>query len=288
MTGNILSRRQLLCSAVGAAGLASAQTTAKQKRNVLFVVVDDLRPELGCYGNHIVKTPNIDRLARRGITFTRAYCQQAVCTPSRTSFLSGLRPDTTKVYDNRKDDFRKRLPDVITLPQFFRQQGYETRALGKVFGESFADPKAWSTSAWPEEHPGMEYVDLEKWSRVPEAERAHTPIPTTTWKKHETSQMPDVPDNALHDGQLTERAVQALREMRGRPFFLATGFLKPHLPFVAPKKYFDMYPIATIPEPPFPFPPKGAPAVALHPGSNCGATRISRSKDHCRPGKPVN
>lgn len=249
---------------MGAAGLAFAQSPARQKNNVLFIAVDDLRPELGCYGNRVVKTPNIDGLARRGVTFTRAYCQQALCTPSRTSFLTGLRPDTTKVYDNRLGDFRKVLPDVVTLPRFFRQQGYEARGLGKIFGEGFNDPEAWSTPAWPDEHPGMQYVDLDKWSRVPEAEKARTPIPTLTWKKYETSQTPDVPDNALHDGQVAERAIQALREMRDKPFFLAAGFLKPHLPFVAPRKYFDLYSRSEIPDPPYPFAPKGAPEVALH------------------------
>ncbi|MCX6633882.1 MAG: sulfatase [Acidobacteria bacterium] len=261
----VISRRGLLRQTFGTAGLAFAQPPAREKRNVLFIVVDDLRPELGCYGNPVVKTPNIDRLARRGVTFTRAYCQQSVCTPSRTSFLTGLRPDTTKVIDNGRGDFRKILPDVVTLPQFFRQQGYETRGLGKIFGEGLNDPKAWSVPLWPDEIAGMQYVDLEKWSRVPAAEKSRTPVPTLEWEKRETRQAPEVPDNALQDGQVAERAVQALPEMRGKPFCLAVGFLKPHLPFVAPKKYFDLYSPRDIPEPPYAFPPKGAPEVALHP-----------------------
>lgn len=258
------SRRGLLQQMLGAAGLAYGKVPAAEKRNVLFLIVDDLRPELGCYGNPIVKTPNIDRLARNGVTFTRAYCQQAVCTPSRTSFLTGLRPDTTKVYDNTRGEFRKLLPDVVTLPQFFRGQGYDTRGLGKIFGEGLNDPKAWSLPLWPEEIAGMQYVDLEKWSRVPAAEKSRTPVPTLVWKKYETRQEPDVPDNALQDGQVADRAIQALREMRGKPFFLAAGFLKPHLPFVAPKKYFDLYSPDEIPDPPYAFPPKGAPEIALH------------------------
>ena len=261
----VLSRRGLLQHTLGAAGLVLKQAPAQQKRNVLFIVVDDLRPELGCYGNPVVKTPNIDRLARRGVTFTRAYCQQSVCTPSRTSFLTGLRPDTTKVYDNGRGDFRMLLPDVVTLPEFFRQQGYETRGLGKVFGEGLNDPRAWSVPLWPKGIAGMQYVDLEKWSRVPAAEKSRTPVPTLTWEKRESCQAPEVPDNALQDGQVADRALQALREMRGKPFFLAVGFLKPHLPFVAPKKYFDLYSLREIPDAPYPFPPKGAPEVALHP-----------------------
>jgi iduronate 2-sulfatase len=260
-----ITRRALLRQTLG--GLAAAATPGRgaTPRNVLFLVVDDLRPELGCYGNPIVKTPNIDRLARRGLVFTRAYCQQAVCTPSRTSFLTGLRPDTTKVYDNgRENGFRKVLPDVVTLPQFFRRHGYETRGLGKVFGEDLNDPLAWSIPLWPEGIAGMQYVDLEKWARVPDGGTPRTPIPTLEWKKLDTRQAPDVPDNALQDGQVADRAVQALRERKDKPFFLAVGFLKPHLPFVAPKKYFDLYSLSDIPEPPDPLPPEDVPEVALH------------------------
>lgn len=258
------SRRGFLRGSL-AAGLTRAPASAAPRRNVLFIVADDLRPELGCYGNPIVKTPNLDRLARRGLTFTRAYCQQAVCTPSRTSFLTGLRPDTTKVYDNVKDiEFRKALPNVVTLPQFFREQGYETRGLGKIFGEGFNDPLAWSQPLWPAGIAGMQYVDTVKWSRVPAADKARTPVPTLEWEKRETSQSPDVPDNALQDGQVADRAIQALREMRAKPFFLAVGFLKPHLPFVAPKQYFDLYSLGDIPEPRCPYPPKGVPEAAMH------------------------
>ncbi len=252
-----LSRRHWLASA--SAGLAFAQKPAR--RNVLFLAVDDLRPELGCYGNRLVKTPNIDRLASRGVLFRRAYCQQAVCTPSRTSFLTGLRPDSTKVYLQVKDiEFRKQLPNVVTLPQHFRQNGYETRALGKIFGEGFNDPEAWSAPVWPDGIAGMEYVDMKKWTAKPEAR----PIPTLEWTKHESIQSPDVPDDAFQDGRVAGRAVAALREMRDRPFFLAVGFLKPHLPFAAPKKYFDLYPPDSIPMPPNPVPPDGVPPVALH------------------------
>ncbi len=260
-----LTRRGLLRQTAGLAGVACGNLLAEEKQNILFIVVDDLRPELGCYGNTIVKTPNIDRLARGGVTFTRAYCQQSVCTPSRSSFLTGLRPDSTKIYDNGRGEFRKLLPAVTTLPQFFREHGYESRGLGKVFGEGLNDPKAWSEPLWPESIAGMQYVDAEKWSKVPDSEKPRTPVPTLEWKKHETRQALDVPDNAFQDGQVAERAIQILRETRGKPLFLATGFLKPHLPFVAPKKYFDLYSLKDIPEPPYPYPPKGVPAVALHP-----------------------
>jgi len=278
-----VSRRGLLRQTLGAA--AATLAFGQEKRNVLFIVVDDLRPELGCYGKRIVRTPNIDRLAGRGVVFNRAYCQQSVCTPSRTSFLTGLRPDTTRVYDNGRGEFRKLLPNVVTLPQLFRQHGYETRGLGKIFGEGLDDPEAWSVPVWPDGIAGMQYVDLDKWARVPAAEKSRTPVPTLTWEKRETYQMPEVPDNALQDGQVAERAVQALREMRGKPFFLAAGFLKPHLPFVAPKKYFDLYSPREIPDPPHAFPPKGAPEVALHPWVELRGYKDIPKKGPLPPGK---
>jgi iduronate 2-sulfatase len=243
------------------AGLAAAAFA--EKRNVLFLPVDDLRPELGCYGNTIVRTPNIDRLAARGITFTRAYCQQAVCNASRSSLLTGMRPDTTGVFEN-KTHFRQRLPDVVTLPEVFRKHGYQTRSFGKVFHEGMNDPRAWSTPAWPEKNAGMQYIDTEAWRRMSPAQRAHGPFPTLTWTKRESSQAPDVPDIALQDGETAERAIAALREMKDGPFFLAAGFQKPHLPFTAPKKYWNLYDRSRLPDPPNPRAPIGAPALALH------------------------
>ena len=123
---------------------ARSPATADRSKNVLFIVVDDLNHSLGCYGHSVARTPNIDRLARRGMRFDRAYCQFPVCNPSRTSFLTGLRPDSTGILDNRVP-FRSRLPEVVTLPQLFRQAGYVTARLGKVFHSAgkMDDPKAW-------------------------------------------------------------------------------------------------------------------------------------------------
>jgi iduronate 2-sulfatase len=231
-----------------AAGLAA-------KPNVLFIAVDDLRPELGCYGNALVKSPNIDRLAASGMTFKRAYCQQAVCSPSRTSLLTGTRPDTNRVWD-LTTHFRKALPDVVTLPQLFRGQGYQTRAMGKIFHHGLDDEPSWSV---PTLHPVARVMPpnapgLEK-SEINPKTRRGPPFGS-----------PDVADNALHDGELADLAVAALGELKesGQPFFLAVGFIKPHLPFVAPKKYWDLYDPASIPIAPNPFHPKGAPAIALN------------------------
>lgn len=123
------------------------ESAAQPRPNVLFIAVDDLRPEMGCYGNSIVKTPNIDRLAARGIVFQRAYCQQAVCSPSRTAIMTGLRPDSTKVWD-LETHFRAAQPDCITLPQHFKTNGYRCEALSKIYHVGFEDGRSWSVPHW--------------------------------------------------------------------------------------------------------------------------------------------
>ena len=142
-----ISRRSFLAATAALALPASSAARAAEKENrrlnVLFLAVDDLKPNLGCYGDPIAITPNIDKLAASGVTFLRAYCQQAVCSPSRTSLLTGLRPDTTRVYD-LNTHFRKTIPDVITLPQCFRQEGYHTQSFGKIYHGGLDDPASWS------------------------------------------------------------------------------------------------------------------------------------------------
>ena len=221
------------------------------KPNILFIAVDDLRPELGCYGVPIIQSPNIDALAKRGVVFNRAYCQQAVCSPSRCSLLTGTRPDTTKVYD-LETHFRKALPDVITLPQLFKNNGYFTQAMGKIYHHGLDDPASWSvTTTFPKAPAGSK----------------------SAAKKSKVNRGPaflavDGPDNSLHDGELADMAVKALTELKQKkqPWFLAVGFLKPHLPFVSPKKYWDLYDPAKIPLATNPFYPKNAPPYAVVPG----------------------
>ena len=124
--------------------ISNATDTGQVTRpNVLFIAVDDLRPELGCYGSNIAKSPNIDRFAESAVTFTRAYCQQAVCNPSRASLMTGLRPDTIKVWD-LQTDFRKTTPDAVTLPQQFMKHGYHAVGIGKIFHNNIQDPLSWS------------------------------------------------------------------------------------------------------------------------------------------------
>jgi len=253
---------------LGSAGrLAAAVAPSRRtgKYNVLFIPVDDLKPVLGCYGNKTVRSPNIDRLAARGLVFTRAYCQQAVCSPSRTSLLTGRRPDTTRVYD-LDTHFRTTIPDVVTLPQQFKIHGYFTQGLSKVYHGGLDDPQSWTAPHWRPKRPaygtpeGRELIrrlrrevraagkDLRKWRNRPHG------LP---WEA------PDVPDNALPDGATADHAIEILRRIKDRPFFLAVGFLKPHLPFVAPKKYWDLYDEAELRLADNPFPPKDAPRCAL-------------------------
>ncbi len=238
-------------SSVWAAEVAS-------RPNVLFIAVDDLRVNLGCYGDPVAKTPAIDALAARGVKFTRAYCQEAVCNPSRQSLLTGLRPDTLRVWD-LKTHFRKTSPGVVSLPEHFKNNGYFAQSFGKIFhGEApMADPASWSV---PEQ---WEYIAKRDDYRLP----ANREPPGKTQKAAATEFVGESDDD-YPDGKVAAGAVAALdRFGKGdpaKPFFLAVGFMKPHLPFTAPKKYWDLYEGVKIPEPAQSTPPRGAPPVALH------------------------
>ena len=228
---------------------------ADERPNVLFIAVDDLRVELGCYGNATVKTPHIDRLAARGTLFERAYCQQAVCNPSRASLLTGLRPDTLRVWD-LPTHFRRTHPDIVTLPQLFKQQGYFAQDVGKVFhnyrqDEWKGDPVSWSVPAVM--HYGSHSHDQPK---------VTGPLPDDLATLRQT-ECRDVPDKAYYDGRVATAAVQALQAIKDRTFFLAVGFWKPHLPFNAPKKYWDLYDREQIDLPVPGEAPLGGPSIAL-------------------------
>ena len=250
-------RTLFLILAVAFTGAIRADEVAPAKRpNVLFIAVDDLRPELGCYGNPIIKSPNIDRLAKQGLQLNRAYCQQALCSPSRSSLLTGTRPDTTKVW-NLSTHFRKALPDVVTLPQHFKNAGYFTQGMGKLYHHGLDDPASWSVpTAFP---------------KAPVMRELQTDDPNATKgeKRGPAVGKVEVPDDALHDGELAGMAVAALRELKAKaqPFFLGVGFIRPHLPFISPSKYWDLYDPAKIPLAPNPFPPKGAPPFAMARGA---------------------
>lgn len=246
--------------------------TAVKRPNVLFIAVDDLRPELGCYGNAVAKTPNIDRLAGGGTVFNRAYCQQAVCSPSRSSLVTGRRPDATRVWD-LETHFRVALPDTVTLPQYFKANGYHTAALSKIFHPGFEDGRSWSEPHW---YPNGQTVDTDPadstkrivqryGAGVREFEPDAGGTPATRGQRP-AFQASTKNDDELPDGFTAAEATRRLHDLKakGGPFFLAVGFLKPHLPFVSPKKYWDLYDPDKIPGPTINRLPDGAPEFAGH------------------------
>ena len=252
-----------------AAHAVAADAPDKRPPNVLFLVSDDLRPELGCYGNSIVKSPNIDRLAQRGLVFNRAYCQQAVCSPSRSSVMTGMRPDTTKVWD-LNTHFRNALPDVVTLPHFFRNNGYTTRGLGKIYHSGFDDPDSWSSSAEATKknrrNTSAKDASLDAVTGPAPDEFANATGAQLT--KTDRGRAVGATHDPLHgggEGELADEAIAALREFKtgSQPFFLGVGFHKPHLPFVAPRAYWDLYDATKIPLPENRFLPQDAPAYSL-------------------------
>lgn len=230
------------------------KNTASQweKMNVLFIAVDDLRPELGSYGNGLVVSPNIDQLAADGLLFERAYCQQAVCSPSRTSLLTGLRPDSTHVYD-LNTHFRSTVPNVVTLPQHFKNNGYYTTWWGKIFHAALLDPVSWTEQ-------GKRLEPEDNWRAYVRQDSKEKAAQNNGGGP--AFEIADVPDNAYPDGQITDNAIKALNRIKDKPFFLAVGFYKPHLPFNAPKKYWDLYDPADFKLPEHRYPPENAPALA--------------------------
>ena len=252
-------------------GCVAAHAAARP--NVLFIAVDDLRPEFGAYGVTAVKSPNLDRLAATGMRFDRAYCQYPICGPSRASLLTGLRPDTLKI-EQIDTFFRNTVPDVVTLPQHFKQNGYESVYVGKVFHPGQTDDaNSWTrrvvTPGAPGGGPQSEYKLPASLAIV---KRRSAEAAAKYGAKSELGGMSggpaweaaDVPDGEYLDGRIASGAIAALRELKGKPFFLGVGFLKPHLPFVAPKKYFDLYDPAKLELTKAPGAPSNAPTIARH------------------------
>ena len=229
--------------------------------NIVLIVADDLNCAIGPYGDEAAVTPNLDRLAARGLVFNKAYCQQAVCNPSRSSFLTGLRPTTVKVDDLRKG-FRDVAPGgstLITFPEHFKNHGYFCQNIGKVFhnmGET-QDRRSWSIDEVL--FKGTHAADT-VFTNTPEALRE------LNIEKAPTTEAPNGPDTLYRDGQIANLSAAMLREhpIDGQPFFLAVGFWRPHLPFVAPKKYWDLVDPMKIPMPSPAAKPAGAPDIAMH------------------------
>jgi choline-sulfatase len=236
------------------AGLSAAET---KPLNVLFIAVDDLRPEVNASGNNVIKTPNLDRIAARGTTFDRAYCQQAVCSPSRSSLMTGRRPDATRVWD-LETHFRTALPEAVTVAQYFKNHGYHSQGMGKIFHGGFDDAPSWSVAWQTPKAPQYANDENQKLqaSNIDKKGRGRGPA-------YESG---DVPDDTYTDGKTARLAAQTLAELKqkGKPFFLAVGMAKPHLPFVAPKKYWDLYDPKEIYVPAFQKLPAGAPGFVGH------------------------
>ena len=262
MTTSTYSRRSFLKAAglgaavVGLPGcLFAAKKTSGKKPNVLFIAVDDLRPQLGCYDHKQMLSPNIDRLASEGVLFRRSYCQVPVCGASRASLLTGVRP-TRDIFISYNVWAEKDLPGALSLPKHFRNNGYHTISNGKVFHHSSDCRDSWSENPWRPKGAWRNYL-LEKNQRLAQE---------SSGGKGPAFESADVPDNAYFDGMIADKGISDLRRLKknDKPFFLALGFFKPHLPFNAPKKYWDLYKREKIDLADNPFRPKGAPDAALH------------------------
>ncbi|XP_041654212.1 iduronate 2-sulfatase [Cheilinus undulatus] len=235
--------------------------TRRERRNVLFIMADDLRTSLGCYGDSVVKSPNIDQLASKGQVFLNAFAQQAVCAPSRISMLTSRRPDTTRLYDFNSY-WRVHSGNFTTLPQYFKSRGYVTMSVGKVFHPGIASnhtddfPYSWSTPAF---HPPSFRYEKEKMCKGKDGE-LHTNLLCAV-------NVTEQPGGTLPDLESTDEAVRLLKSRANEdaPFFLAVGFHKPHIPFRIPQEYLTLYPIENMTLPPDPYVPKGLPPVAYNP-----------------------
>jgi iduronate 2-sulfatase len=243
-----------------------AQPAGTKKLNVLFIVSDDLRTELGTYGSPLARTPNIDALAAAGVRFDRAYTQFPLCNPTRVSMLTGRRPATTGVLGNRAD-FRVAHPDWITLPQLFKENGYSTIRTGKIFHGGIDDAVSWTEGGDPRRTLPPEGDAAQRGDRpdVPNPARANAARAQTSdrWV------VLDGNGEKHGDHAVADRAIGYLREHRDKPFFLAVGFVKPHSPPTAPKKFFDLWDVEKIPLPvnfaPRPTVPEGFPKASIRP-----------------------
>lgn len=275
---NTLLGLMLAASGTGCAQSRIAQApqpavAEAQRPNVVLILVDDLKPTLRSFGDPVAISPAIDRLAARGTRFQHAYANQAVCAPSRVNLMTGRRSTSTGIYEFGMD-LRKYIPAAVTLPQLFKQAGYHTESIGKVFhvGHGSRDDAAsWSVPSYKDHV--IEYVDPASTGGQPTREEAlfyEVPVQGNVWRYAATLrrgaawESPDVPDDAYADGRVADRAVRRLAALKGAnsPFFLAVGFARPHLPFSVPKRYWDLYDPAKLPMPARDRLPDGAPTFA--------------------------
>lgn len=255
----------LICMFLSSSVITAADRNClPQRRNVLFIAIDDLTCSLGCYGDSVAKTPNIDRLANRGVRFAHAYCQMPLCNPSRASLFTGLRPDQTGVYDLDRH-FRDQQPAVVTLPQLFRQHGWSTARVGKLYHanvptgigtDGLDDPPSWDRVANPRGR------DVSDEPLIFNAEPRRAISGALSWLAA------DGADAEQTDGMVATEAIRLMAELRPRPFFLGVGFYRPHTPYVAPRRYFDAQPLTAITLPSAPSDDRGDIPVAAFAHNN--------------------
>ena len=240
----LLALSLLLPISALAADSRSEAETAGGKPNVLFIAADDMNCDLGVYGNEQVHTPNLDRLAKMGVRFDNAYCQQPLCGPSRASLMTGLRPDTLDLH-TLKHELREKNPDVVTLGQLFRNNGYFSARAGKIYHygnpsmigtDGNDDPETWDERYNPR---GIDSLQEDKITRSRSGKNVGLGISMAWWD-------PVSEDEEHTDGMVATKIIELMEQKKGEPFFLAAGFFNPHCPYVAPKKYFDMYPLDEI------------------------------------------
>jgi len=253
-----------LLLAGGSAVPRPAQAASTEHRNVLLICIDDLRPELKCYGAEHMLTPNIDKLSKTGVTFDRCYVQVAVCNPSRASTWTGLRPDTLNVYTLRTH-FRETKPDAVTLFQHLRKHGYTCEGFGKIFHNPWQDPRSWDVEHTWGSGSFTHYSDRQKAYQA----KVRRELPEKSWQKGNLRGVitndPDVADSEHTDGSMAIKSIERMKKLKAgdKPFLLAVGFVLPHLPWAPPKSWWDKYDRNEIPLAKNPFPPKGAPEVAV-------------------------
>jgi iduronate 2-sulfatase len=235
-----------VCSVAGSGSVLLAQP-ASPRPNVLLIMADDLSDDLGAFGNQDVKTPNLDRLAQRGVRFTRAYTQFPLCSPSRVSMLTGLRPDATGVVD-LQTDFRKIHPAFVTLPQMFKKAGYVSARVGKIYhygnpGDigtpGLDDPASWDSTVNPRG------IDKDEEPMLTNFTPGRPGFGSSL-----AYYASPAPDEAHTDGKVASQTIALLEQHRSQPFFIAAGFYRPHCPFIAPTKYFGLYPLESVRLPP--------------------------------------
>ena len=284
-------RKPIINTAVLGMGLLATSTSmftgcstnenlkVETKPNVLFIIVDDLRPELGVYGNNQIKTPNIDKLAKDGITFTQAYCQVGVCAPSRASAMTGLRPDSNHVW-HLGDKFRETIPDVVTMPQYFNKNGYYTVSTGKIFHNHMPDSVSWDEpDLRPPKYNTKDMLDRDAETfyhddeTIAKQKIAREKIIKRRphaygggWNVGPALEVTDNPDTAFYDTAQTDLAIKTIKRIKeyDKPFYYGLGYYRPHLPFVVPKKYWNMYDDVDISLAPNPYLPKDAPVYAIN------------------------